>query len=193
MMHIRNIVVGLVVTSMLGAEALLIAQTASAPKARHVRSAPLQTARRVGEPILNEVGSFTPLPPSPHSASIFGIVQTQVGVLVPKAGKIIIRDLRTGAAVARAEVNDLAQFTVRGLAPGTYTTELMNSAGALIASSPGFYAAAGEVVHVSQTIHVLPLDGFARVLSSATSSALSAAASSGVLAVAPGAPASPGS
>ena len=69
---------------------------------------------------------------------------------------------------------------------------LIGGSGRVLASSPAFTAAAGEVIQISQTIPVLPVQGLGRFVSSATSSALSTAASSGILAVAEGVPVTPG-
>ncbi|MGE0039661.1 MAG: hypothetical protein AB7V01_00620 [Vicinamibacterales bacterium] len=160
--------------------------------AQPVRMAPIQLGRIDSAPILDTEGAFMPLRGSSRGMNIYGIVQNQLGVMVPNAGTVVIRDILTGRVVAQTQVNNLAQFTFQGLEPGLYTAELVNNVGgAVIASSPAFSAAAGEVIQIAQTIPTVPLTGLARFASSATSSAVTSAASSGVLAVTPGAPVSP--
>lgn len=152
--------------------------------AYRVRSAPIQVARVVvGQPLESGIGAFMPLPAS-RRASIFGIVQNQVGELVPHAGDVVIRELRTGRIVARTAVDDLAQFSVRNIPTGLYVADLVDASGGVIASTGGFTAGVGEVIRLSQTIPVMPLSGFGRAVSSATSMALSSAANAGVLALA---------
>ena len=186
----RRGMIALVVLTVLASHAWVTAQVLVTGSARHVRTAPIEVGRRVGQPILNEVGAFSAMPAS-RGTTIFGIVQQHTGTLVPNAGLVIIRNLLTGQVMARTTVNELAQFSVRGLPPGLYTAELVNTAGDTIASTPAFTAGVGEVIQLAQTIPVTPLQGVARVASSVTTSALSSAASSGVLAVAAPAATSP--
>lgn len=183
-----SVAAGIVVTG-----ALLSAQVPAPAAARHVRSAPIQVGRLVSAPLMDAVGSFSPLRGTSSGVSIFGIVQNHMGVLVPNAGLVIIRELLTGKVVGTTQVNDLAQFSMRALPPGLYTAELVGRSGAVIASTPAFSAAVGEVIQLSQTIPAIPIQGFARAASSATSAVLSSAASSGVLAVTPGVAITPGS
>lgn len=192
MMRIRLGVATTVAAGLLVLSALVSAQVPAVIAARHVRSAPIQVGRLVGAPLTNAVGSFSPLRGTPRGANIFGIVQNHMGALVPNAGVVIVRELLIGKVVGTTQVNDLAQFSIRALPPGLYTAELVGNSGAVIASTPAFSAAMGEVIQISQTIPVLPIQGFARAAASATNTALSAAASSGVMAVTEGAPVSPG-
>ena len=191
MIRIRHSVTSLVVLTVAGAHALVDAQVPAETAARHVRSAPIRVARLVSEPIVDAIGSFT----APRSASrgvdIVGIVQNHLGVLVPNAGTVVVRELQSGAVVGTTPVNTLAQFSLRALPPGLFAAELVTETGAVIASTPAFPAAAGEVIQIAQTIPMRPSTGFVRVASSATSIALSTAASLGVLAIAPGAPTTP--
>jgi hypothetical protein len=192
MMRIRLGVTTTVAAGLLVLSALVSAQVPAVIAARHVRSAPIQVGRLVGAPLTNAVGSFSPLRGTPRGANLFGIVQNHMGALVPNAGVVIVRELLIGKVVGTTQVNDLAQFSIRALPPGLYTAELVGNSGAVIASTPAFSAAMGEVIQISQTIPVLPIQGFARAAASATNTALSAAASSGVMAVTEGAPVSPG-
>ena len=138
------------------------------------------------------MGSFSALRSNSRSVSVFGIVQNHAGALVPNAGRVILRELLTGQVAGTADVNDLAQFSLRTVPPGLYSAELLEPTGRVIASTPAFAAAAGQVIQLAQTIPSLPAQGLARVAASATSNALVSAASSGVLAVAPGASVTPG-
>ena len=192
MMRIRLGVTTTVAAGLLVLSALVSAQVPAVIAARHVRSAPIQVGRLVGAPLTNAVGSFSPLRGTPRGANLFGIVQNHMGALVPNAGVVIVRELLIGKVVGTTQVNDLAQFSIRALPPGLYTAELVGNSGAVIASTPAFSAAMGEVIQISQTIPVLPIQGFARAAANATNTALSAAASSGVMAVTEGAPVSPG-
>lgn len=190
MTRIRPGVAAIVVAGSVCVAALVSAQV-PAVAARHVRSVPVHVGRLVGAPIMNAVGSFSPVRDT-AGVSIFGIVQNHAGALVPNAGVVTIRELLTGRVVGTVRVNELAQFSMHSLPPGLYTAELTGSSGAVIASTPAFSAGVGEVVQISQTIPIAPIGGFARAAASATNSALSAAAGSGVTAVTAGVPVSPG-
>jgi hypothetical protein len=199
MVYMRSAVITLVttlvtagVTMGLTAGVVVSAQAPATVGARHVRSAPIQVARRVGEPVMTAVGSFIPLRPSTRLASIIGFVQTHMGVPVPNAGEVIIRDVRTGRSVGTAHVNHLARFDVRSVPPGLYTAELIAPSGSVLTSTAAFTANAGEVIQLAQTIPVARAQGFSRIVSTATSAALTTAASSGVLAVGRGANITPG-
>ena len=188
MIRIRYRVASVVLLAIVGAHALADAQ---APAVRHVRAAPIQVGRLVNEPVLNEPGSFTALRTTSRGADIVGIVQNHLGILVPNAGTVVVRELLGGTVFGTTKVNELAQFTLRAVPPGMYSAELVSQSGAVIASTPAFSAAVGEVIQISQTIPSQPRQGFARAVSSATAIALSTAASAGVLAIAPGAPTTP--
>lgn len=167
----------------------LWAQQAPAPgptMAQPIRMAPIQLGRIVPEPMLESTGAFMPLRGSSRGMSVYGIVQNHLGILVPDAGTIVVRDILTGRVVAQTQVNGLAQFSFQGLEPGLYTAELVGNSGAVIASSPAFSAGVGEVIQIAQTIPTVPLQGLGRFASSATSSVVTTAASSGVLAVTEG-------
>lgn len=166
------------------------AQAPESIAARHIRPAPIRVGRLVSAPVLDDVGSFTAVP---DSVNIIGLVQNDVGVLVPNAGTVIIRELEQGTVAGRATVNAVARFTLGGLPPGMYTSELVSPAGAVLATTPAFSASRGEVVQIAHTIPSPPVRGFMKGVASATSAALAIAASSGVLALTPGAPVTPGS
>jgi hypothetical protein len=176
-----------------GIGVVMNAQVPEGVAARHVRTAPIQVARRVNPPVMDRVGAFSPLPRRSAGAEVFGIVQDTAGVLVPNAGMVVVRELLAGTVAATTAVNDVAQFSLRSIPPGLYTAELVSPSGAFIASTAAFSAGVGEIIQISQTIPRVPRTGFARTVSSMTSAALSMAAGAGVRAVAPGAPVTPGS
>lgn len=183
----------LIVAVVMGAPALL-AQAPVGPRPEAlgpIRTPPIQLARIEPELLLDSEGSFMPLRGTARGMSVYGIVQDHLGVLVPDAGTAQVRDIITGEVIAEAKVNELAQFSFRGLEPGLYTTELIGRGGSIISSSQAFSAAAGEVIQLAQTVPTIPLTGFGRFISSATSSVVSSAASAGVLAVAEDAPVTP--
>lgn len=180
-----------VVAMLLTATTLLTAQT-RVPGSRRVPSQPVKRGQVVSSPVLDEAGAFMPLRGT-SGIAIFGIVQNHLGQLIPSAGTVILRELLTERIVAQTTVNELAQFSFKGLPGGLYSVELVGQSGAVLASSAAFTAGAGEVIQIAQTIPVLPLDGVAKAVSSATSSAMATAASSGVLAVADAPPLSPSS
>ena len=174
--RVMLIVVGAAIA---GASTATEAQAPVTIAARHVRAVPITVARLVSA--------------SPRSIDVLGIVQDHRGLPVPNAGTVLVRELQTGAVAGRTEVNALAQFNLRGLPPGLYTAELVTPSGTVIASTPAFAATAGQVVQISQTIPSPPVQAFSQMLRTATSAVLSSAASSGVLALRPGAPITPGS
>lgn len=180
------------VTTLLSVGVVVNAQVPATVAARHVRSVPIQVARRVGDPLMDAVGSFSPLKTASRVVSVSGFVQTHMGVPVPNAGQVIIRDVRTGRSTGTAHVNHLARFDVRSLPPGLYTAELIGPSGRVLASTAAFTANAGDVIQLAQTIPVAQAQRFSRLVSTATSAALTTAASSGVLAVGPGANITPG-
>lgn len=189
----RRIVTAVALAAMIGPPVFVAAQAPMGRGARQVRAVPIQVGRHIlGTPILNTAGAFSSLPAA-RGLTLVGIVQTHAGMPVPDAGTVIVRNLYGGHVAARTPVNGLAQFSVRGLPPGVYTADLLGANGTVLASSPAFTGGAGEVIQLAQTIQTIPLQGVGRVVSSATTSALSTAASSGVLAVSPGAPVTPGS
>lgn len=189
MTGLRSVVFVAAVGAVLAAQTLVVAQMPGT--SRHVRIAPIEVGRRVlGTPIINEPGSFSAMPAS-RGANIFGIVQSHVGTLVPFAGVVLVRDLYGGAVVARSAVNGAAQFSARGLPAGVYTAELIGEGGNVIAGTPAFTALMGQQIQLAQTIPANVVPGLGRAVSSATTAALSSAAGSGVMALAPGAPVSP--
>ena len=192
MIRVRHVVAMVAGLTFIGVTTFVGAQ-APVASARHVRISPLKVGRLVSEPTVDAPGSFTALRESVRGVEIFGIVQTHTGVLVPNAGTVVIRELFSGTVAATTEVNDLAQFSLRAVPPGTYAAELTNRSGIVIASTPAFSARLGEVIQIAQTIPAAQSQAFIRMARSVTAAALSAAAVSGVLTQRPGAPLTPGS
>jgi hypothetical protein len=184
-------VASLVVSSLLAVSVFAEGQAPANNAARHMRPAPVRVGRLISAPLMDDIGSFSPLPGS-RLVNIIGIVQTDRGTLVPNAGTVVVRELMNGSVVGTTLVNELAQFGLRALPPGLYVAELIGRSGRVLANTPAFSAAAGELIQISQTIHEPQAEGFWRTASSATSVALSTAASSGVLALTPGVPVTPG-
>jgi hypothetical protein len=178
--------------AVIGLGILASAQAPASVSARHVRAAPLQVGRLVSAPVKDAIGSFSPLPHIVRGVSVQGVVQNQLGAPVPNAGTVLVRDLLSNTIAASGPVDEFAQFNMRAVPPGLYTAELVARSGAVIASSPAFSARAGEVIRISQTINSAPLQGLSRAAARATAAALSSAASSGVMAIAPGASVTPG-
>ena len=168
---------------------------AQAPRrvaARHVRPNPIEVGRLISAPILDAPGSFTALRTDSTTAEILGVVQTPSGAPAPHAGIIVIRALSTGTAAGTTEVNGLAQFAIRSLRPGLYTAELVDRSGKVLVTSPAFTAAAGDLIQIAQTLPPSQ-DRLRETIQSATYRALTLAASSGVIALSPGAPTTPDS
>jgi hypothetical protein len=143
------------------------------------------------EPITDTPGAFSGLRSSVKGATIYGIVQNQLGLLVPNAGVVVVRDLRDGGVVAESRVDELAQFAVRGFAPGLYTAELVDVSGGIIATTASFSAEVGEVIQLAPVVPVTPAGWLSTVVGNATSSAVSSAAGAGVMALDSGEPISP--
>jgi hypothetical protein len=179
--------------AIVAAGAAIYAQTpADVVSARHVRIVPIKKGRLVSNPVLDAPGAFSGLREA-RGVEILGIVQTHAGVPVPNAGTVVIRELFSGTVAATTQVNDLAQFSLRSVAPGTYSAELLNRSGVVIASSPAFAARLGEIIQIAQTIPAPAAQGAVAMLRSATNAALIAAGSTGITALRPGAPLTPGS
>jgi hypothetical protein len=138
-------------------------------------------------------GAFAPNRGS-RAAILHGIVQTDAGDLVPRAGVVQLRSLVTGQIVGMAPVDERAVFVVKGFDAGSYIAELLNGAGGTIAASESFTAESGEVVTIAAIIPADPVFGVAQLLntsSAATAAVVNSAVSAGVLAVDPGVPVSP--
>jgi hypothetical protein len=142
------------------------------------------------EPITDTPGAFSGLR-SVKGATIYGIVQNQLGLLVPNAGVVLVRNLRDGSVVAESRVDELAQFTVRGFAPGLYAAELVDVSGGIIATTGSFSADVGQVIQLAPVVPVAPAGWLSTVVGNATSSAVSSAAGAGVMALDSGEPISP--
>ena len=147
--------------------------------------------RLVGQRLEDSVGAFLPLRHRVGGPVIYGLVENHRGELVANAGTVHIRSLVDGAVVAKADVNELAQFTVRDFKAGVYVAELVDRASKVIVTTAAFDAQDGEIIRLVPVIPVRPLTGFAQVLRNTTTNVVSSAASMGVLAVSPGTPVSP--
>jgi len=145
----------------------------------------------MAKPIEDTVGAFMPLRNTSTRPSIQGSVQNYLGKLVPNAGEVLIRSLTDGSVVAHTQVDQFAQFAVRGFDPGTYTAQLVNETGATLATTGAFTAGSGEVIRIAAVIPNSPLSHVANMLASSTSGVVDSAASGGVLAVKAGEPVSP--
>jgi hypothetical protein len=138
-----------------------------------------------------DVPGTSPAAASSRGVDIVGIVQNTFGEPVPNAGTAAVRNLETGTIVESSAIGESAQFAIRGLAPGLYSVDIVSPTGGVVASTPAFPAAAGQVVHVAPTIPGVPAQGFLPALRSATNAAISVAASAGVLTLRPGAAVTP--
>jgi hypothetical protein len=161
-------------------------------------------ARLVGQPIRLEPitltrdetsrGAFLPAV-RPGYASLQGIVQNHRGELVPHAGVVLLRSLMTGQVVAETKVDEIATFTVRAFAPGSYMAELVDPhTRAMIATSESFTAGIGAIVRIAPIVPGDTVAGVAQLLqttSLATANVVNSAISAGVLAVESGVPVSP--
>ena len=190
MIRMKDAVAIAAVLSLVAVEALLQAQTSPTVAARHVRIVPIRVARLVSPPVVDAPGTSSALRVA-RGADIIGIVQNTFGEPVPNAGTAVVRNLETGTIVESAPIGGSAQFTIRGLEPGLYSVDIVGPNGGVVASTPAFSAAAGDVIHVAPTIPGVPAQGLLPALRSATSAAISAAASLGVLATRQGAPVTP--
>ncbi len=105
-------------------------------------------------------------------------------------GRLQLRSLRAGEVVRRLLADGDGRFAFRSVEPGTYVVELMGADDTVLALSEAVTIGANEVIEtlVQSTDRTRT---FGWWLGSTTSSALSSAASLGILSVEPGAPASP--
>ena len=110
---------------------------------------------------------------------------------LPEA-RLQLRSLRAGEVVRRLVAGGDGRFTFRSVEPGTYVVELMGADDTVLALSEAVTIGLYEIVEtlVQSTDRTRT---FGWWLGSTTSSALSSAASLGILTVEPGASASPGS
>jgi hypothetical protein len=155
-----------------------------------VRVVPISVVRLVSPPVVDVPGTSSGASAA-RGVEIVGIVQNTFGEPVPNAGTAAVRNLETGTIVESSAIGESAQFTIRGLEPGLYSVDIVGPTGGVVASTPAFSAAPGQVVHVAPTIPGVPAQGFLPALHSATSAAISAAASMGVLTILEGAPVTP--
>jgi hypothetical protein len=184
---------------LLACTALLVVPVAAQPGAlqeairgKRMSEAPRIEGRRMtAKPIEDTVGAFMPLRNTSTRPSIYGRVQNHLGDLVPNAGEVLIRSLTDGGVVAHTQVDQFAQFQVRGFDPGTYTAQLVNESGATVATTGAFTAGTGEVIRLAAVIPNSPLANVAALFANSTSSVVDSAASGGVLAVKAGEPVSP--
>jgi len=161
-------------------------------RGRRVSEAPrIEGRRMVARPIEDTVGAFTPMRNTSTRPSIIGSVKSYLGDLVPNAGDVLIRSLTDGSVVAHTQVDQFAQFLVRGIDPGLYTAQLVDATGATLATTGAFTASVGDVIHLAPVIPNSPFVNVAALFANSTSSVVDSAASGGVLAVKPGEPVSP--
>jgi hypothetical protein len=161
-------------------------------RGKRMSEAPRIEGRRMtAKPIEDTVGAFMPLRNTSTRPSIDGRVQNYLGDLVPNAGEVLIRSLTDGSVVAHTQVDQFAQFQVRGFDPGTYTAQLVNATGVTVATTGAFTAGSGEVIRLAAVIPNSPLSNVAALFANSTSSVVDSAASGGVLAVKAGEPVSP--
>jgi hypothetical protein len=140
---------------------------------------------RLGLPVLEDsAGSL--------SASTNAVIGTARGAdrnPLPEA-RLQLRDLRSGRIVERGVADAEGRFAFRSVEPGTYIVEMTLTDGSVVALSEAVTIGSGEIV---QTLVQLPARSrsFGWWLGSTTTSALSSAASLGILTVEPGAQVSP--
>lgn len=99
--------------------------------------------------------------------------------------RLRLRDVITGVSLTTTEADDAGRFTFRDVKPGTYVVELVEDAGDVRAVGQTFMMGPGETVatFIRLGARVPWYHGF---FSSATGSALTAAASLGVTAIGDG-------
>jgi hypothetical protein len=141
-------------------------------------------------PLTEGTGAFS-APPGVTSSRIFGIVINELGVIVPSAGVVVVRSLGNGKVIGQTPVDNLGQFSMRGVDPGLYAAELVDSGGTVVTSSPSFTVGIGEIVQLTPVVPQNSIGGLASILGNSTSSTINSAANAGVVAVVTGVPVSP--
>lgn len=144
-------------------------------------------AERLGlPPVTDSVGSFTAA-----GNAIIGTARSANRSPIPEA-RLQLRSLRNGEIVENTLADGDGRFVFRTLEPGTYVVEMTMADGSVVALSEAVTIGAGEII---QTVVQLAsrTRTFGWWFGSTTSSALSSAASLGVLTTEPGVPASPSS
>lgn len=141
-------------------------------------------------PIEEGPGAFAPAPAS-GSSRIFGVVINDLGLIVPSAGFVIVRNLRDGKVIGQVQVDQLGQFTMPGVGPGLYSAELVNSTGGVITASPSFTVGVGEIVQLTPVVANNSIGGLASLIGNSTAGAVNSAVSGGVIALQTPAPLSP--
>lgn len=141
-------------------------------------------------PVREGSGAFEGLRQDRTTITVRGIVQNTLGHLAPLAGTVLLRSLVDGTVAGEAEVDALAQFSIRGFGPGMYTAELVGHAGSVLATTSAFSADVGEIIHL---VPVIPTtrSGLVSTVETVTSSIVTSAASAGILAVNQGQPVTP--
>lgn len=159
--------------------ALMLAAPGAAQQGTFVRT------ERLGLPVLEDAaGSFTA-----STNAIIGTARGADRVGIPEA-RLQLRNLRGGQIVERVVADAAGRFAFRSLEPGTYIVEMTAADGSVVALSEALTIGSGEII---QTLVQLTSQTrtFGWWLGSTTSSALSSAASLGVLTVDHGAQVSP--
>ncbi|HEY7059418.1 MAG TPA: carboxypeptidase-like regulatory domain-containing protein [Vicinamibacterales bacterium] len=118
-----------------------------------------------------------------HSTSVVGSAWNADNSGIPGA-RLRMRDVSTNKIVAAAVADQLGQFRFDNVAPGSYLIELVEESGKLVAVGQVFTIATGETVATFVRLGTR-VPWFAGFFSNAAASAIAAAASEGVTALAP--------
>lgn len=164
------------------AGALSVASAASASADLPDPKAPARVDARavVAEPVAlpgvrNAVGA--------RATSILGAAWKSDNTPIPSA-KIRLRNVLTGKVDATTVANELGQFSFNGSESGSYVIELVSDNGKTLAIGHTFTVAPGETVATFVRLGT-KVPWFSGFFGNAASSVASAAASTGVTAVAP--------
>jgi len=163
----------------LGAATLATAQ--GPERAQAIRLQPITPRIERLNPVREGRGAFESLRQDRATITVRGIVQNTLGHLVPLSGTVLVRSLADGSVAGRAEVDALAQFSIRGFEPGIYTAELIGPAGSVLATTNAFSADRGDVIQLVPVIPTAPESGPATTLWTVTSGIVTAAANAGTL------------
>jgi hypothetical protein len=127
-------------------EAALEARTADAarytstgaPSSRRVSIDPSPTPPSPTPLTVNdEQLGFTPGPIAVlggRNNALVGLAQNSLNAVIPRA-RVVLRDIRTGAALQQTTADDLGQFSFVDIAPSDYIVELLGQDGSVVAAS----------------------------------------------------------
>jgi hypothetical protein len=112
--------------------------SASAPSSRRVFIDPSPTPPSPTPLAVNDdqVG-FTPGPIAVlggRNNALVGLAQNSLNAVIPRA-RVVLRDIRTGAALQQTTADDLGQFSFVDIAPSDYIVELLGQDGSVVAAS----------------------------------------------------------